>query len=194
MKLSDYGEFPADVPVIIEDDIFLYPFMIAPLFLSDDSNIDAVTKAVDENSLVVIAITQPANEGERDFDAIYKAGVIGSIMRKVLLPDGRVKILFQGLARAEILSEVSTQPLIANVDILKLTNTKNGKIEAISKIAIEKVRILSTISKYFPSDLLRTIEENGDANRTIDLIASTLKLKKEQNFKLFWFLWLTLLM
>jgi len=185
MKLSDYGEFPADVPVIIEDDIFLYPFMIAPLFLSDDSNIDAATKAIDENSLVLIASTQPGNEGERDFNAIYRAGVIGSIMRKVLLPDGRVKILFQGLARAEILDEVSTSPLIANVDILKLTNDKDAKIEAILEVTIEKVKQLSTISKYFPSDLLRTIEENGDSNRTIDLIASSLKLKKDQAFKLF---------
>ena len=185
MKLSDYGEFPADVPVIIEDDIFLYPFMIAPLFLSDDSNIDAATKAIDENSLVLIASTQPGNEGERDFNAIYRAGVIGSIMRKVLLPDGRVKILFQGLARAEILDEVSTSPFIANVDILKLTNDKDAKIEAILEVTIEKVKQLSTISKYFPSDLLRTIEENGDSNRTIDLIASSLKLKKDQAFKLF---------
>ena len=39
MKLSNYGEFPADVPVIAEDELFLYPFMISPLFLSDESNI-----------------------------------------------------------------------------------------------------------------------------------------------------------
>jgi len=32
MKLSDYGDFPADIPVIAEDELFLYPFMIAPLF------------------------------------------------------------------------------------------------------------------------------------------------------------------
>ena len=50
MKLSDYSEFPADIPVIAEDELFLYPFMISPLFLSDDSNIKAATKAIEEGS------------------------------------------------------------------------------------------------------------------------------------------------
>jgi len=38
MKLSNYGEFPANLPVIAEDELFLYPFMISPLFLSDEDN------------------------------------------------------------------------------------------------------------------------------------------------------------
>jgi len=39
MKLSNYKDFPADIPVIAEDELFLYPFMISPLFLSDENNI-----------------------------------------------------------------------------------------------------------------------------------------------------------
>lgn len=157
MKLSDYGSFPANIPIIIEDDLFLYPFMIAPIFLSDDENIDAATKAIDENSLVIICSTQPGEEGQRDFDAIYKNGVVGSIMRKVLLPDGRVKILFQGLARGEISNKISDTPLIGDVNIIEATDENSPKIDALVEIAIEKVKKLSTISKYFSPDLLRAI-------------------------------------
>jgi ATP-dependent Lon protease len=60
MKLSNYGEFPADIPVIAEDELFLYPFMISPLFLSDEANIKAATKAIEENSLVIVCPTKPA--------------------------------------------------------------------------------------------------------------------------------------
>ncbi|WP_297432111.1 endopeptidase La [Sulfurimonas sp.] len=185
MKLSNYGEFPADIPVIAEDELFLYPFMISPLFLSDKENINAATKAIDNNSLVIVCTSKAGHEGERDFDALYDTGVVGSIMRKVSLPDGRVKVLFQGLARAKSLYQISQNPLIAHVDIIESSDVDTLKADAILEVVREKVRALSTVSNYFPPDLLRTIEENHDHNRIIDLICSTIKLKKEQAYKLF---------
>ena len=185
MKLSNYGEFPADIPVIAEDELFLYPFMISPLFLSDEKNISAATKAIEDNTLVIVCTTKSSKEGERDYDSLYDAGVVGSIMRKVALPDGRVKVLFQGLARARSMHEVSTDPLIAHVDVIEATEVHNLKVDAILEVVREKVRTLSSVSNYFPPDLLRTIEENHDHNRIIDLICSTVKLKKEQAYNLF---------
>ena len=185
MKLSNYGEFPADLPVIAEDELFLYPFMISPLFLSDEENIKAATKAIEDNTLVIVCPTKPGHEGQRDYESIYDAGVVGSIMRKVSLPDGRVKVLFQGLARAKSLYKVSDDPLTAHVDVLKTTEVNSLKIDAILEVVREKVRALAAVSNYFPPDLLRTIEENHDHNRIIDLICSTIKLKKEQAYKLF---------
>ncbi len=185
MKLSNYGEFPADIPVIAEDELFLYPFMISPLFLSDEVNINAATKAIDENTLVIVCSTKPSHEAERDYDSLYDAGVVGSIMRKVALPDGRVKVLFQGLARAKMAKKVGESPLIAHVEIIEPTVVNSLKVEALLEIVREKVRTLSSVSNYFPPDLLRTLEENHDHNRIIDLICSTVKLKKEQAYKLF---------
>jgi len=185
MKLSNYAEFPTDIPVIAEDDLFLYPFMISPVFLSDEKNIHSITKAMDDNSLVLVVPTKPGHEGERNFEALYDVGVVGSIMRKVSLPDGRVKILFQGLERGKILQPQEEDPLVATVDIIQPTQIEEIKAEAILAIVREKVRQLSSVTSYFPPDLLRTIEENHDHNRIIDLISSSIKLKKEQAYKLF---------
>ncbi len=185
MNLSDYGEFPSEIPVIAEDEIFLYPFMISPIFLSDENNIKAASRAIENNSLVMVSSTKDGEEGKRDYNSLYEAGVVGSIMRKVALPDGRVKVLFQGLARAKFLEKVSDEPLVANVDIIKATNENTPKTNAILEIVREKVRTLSGVSNFFPPDLLRTIEENHDQNRIIDLICSSVKLKKEQAYKIF---------
>jgi len=185
MKLSNYGEFPANIPVIAEDELFLYPFMISPLFLSDENNINAATRAIEDNTLVIVCPTKVSKEGQRNFESLYDAGVVGSIMRKVSLPDGRVKVLFQGLARAKVLHEVSNEPLISHVEIIEPVVVNVLKIDAILEIVREKVRMLSSVSNYFPPDLLRTIEENHDHNRIIDLICSTIKLKKEQAYALF---------
>ncbi len=185
MQLSNYSEFPTTLPIIAEDEIFLYPFMISPLFLSDEKNIAAANKAMDENTLVMVCSTKPEHEGKRDFDSLYKVGVIGSIMRKVALPDGRVKVLFQGLARGELLLHVSDSPLLASVNVLKSSVANELRMDAVLEVVREKVRALSQVSNYFPPDLLRTIEDNHEYNRIVDLICSSIKLKKEQAYKLF---------
>ncbi len=184
MRLSDFGDFPALVPVVAEDEVIMYPFMIAPIFLSDAQNIAAITKAMEENSLILVCSTKSGKEGERGIDAIYDTGVIGSIMRRVSLPDGRIKVLFQGLARARIELILGEDPLIAQVDLVRPSEANAIKADAMLEILKEKVRNLSSLSSYFPPDLLKTIEDNHDHNRIIDLISSTIKLKKEQAYKL----------
>ena len=185
MQLSDYNNFPADLPIIIEDEQFLYPFMISPIFLSDQENINAINKALEDNSLILVASTKLGREGERSFESIYDVGVIGSIMRKVMLPDGRVKILFQGMAKGKIIKEVSNNPLVATVAVMEPTDIEEIKKEAILSVLMEKLKVLSTLNPYLPPDFLRTIEENSDIDRVADLISSTIRLKKEQAYKLF---------
>ncbi|MBE0497952.1 MAG: endopeptidase La [Campylobacterales bacterium] len=185
MQLSHYSSFPAIIPVIAEDELFLYPFMISPLFLSDEKNIQAAAIAIENNSLVLVCPTLPDEEGSRDFDGIYNAGVIGSIMRKVSLPDGRVKVLFQGLARGKVIKEIEHDPMLANVDIIESSVENTLKMDAVLEIVREKVRMLSQVSSYFPPDLLRTIEENHEHGRIADLICSSIKLRKELAFELF---------
>ncbi len=185
MQLSNYAAFPTTLPVIAEDNLFLYPFMIAPLFLSDEQSIAAAAEAIDNNSLIIVCPVKSDHEGSREVDAIYDAGVIGSIMRKVVLPDGRIKVLFQGLARGHIVSMEHDSPLRAKVDIIQSLSVNSLKMDAILEILREKVRALSQVSNYFPPDLLRTIEENHEYNRIVDLISSSIKMKKENAYNLF---------
>ena len=185
MQLSNYASFPTILPVIAEDDLFLYPFMISPLFLSDEKSIAAAAEAIENNSLILVCPVKPDHEGSRESDALYDAGVIGSIMRKVVLPDGRIKILFQGLARGHIMSMEHDNPLRAQVNIIQSVSVNSLKMDAILEILREKVRALSQVSNYFPPDLLRTIEENHEYNRIVDLISSSIKMKKENAYKLF---------
>ena len=185
MKITDYTAYPADIPIVVEDNLFLYPFMISPLFLADEVNIRAANEALEHNSLVMVCTAKVGGEQGRDFNAIYPAGVIGSIMRKVELPDGRVKILFQGMQKGKILKELGSMPLRATIDLIQTHRSEAMKVEAALSVLREKITQLSSLSGQFPPDLLKTVEENSDVNRIIDLIASTMKLKKEQAYKLF---------
>lgn len=185
MQLSNYGSFPASLPIVIEDEIFLYPFMIAPLFLSDEKMIKAASFAVENNSLILVCHSKNGMEGDNTFDSIYESGVIGSIIRKIVLPDGRVKVLFQGLARGHIVERLSDNPLLAIVDTIKTHPYNEQRVEAVLANLREHVKSLSAVAGYFPPDLLKTINENHEPNRIADLISSSMKLQKDDAHLLF---------
>lgn len=185
MQLSDYGSFPANIPIVIEDELFLYPFMIVPLFLDDEKSIKAASFAIENNSLLMVCTTKPGHEGEKSFSSFYDAGVVGSIIRKIVLPDGRVKVLFQGLARGRVLRLVDDSPLLATVDIIRTHPYNESRIEAILTNLREHVRTLSSSAGHFPPDLLKTLYENHEPSRIADLISSTIKLKKDDAYALF---------
>lgn len=177
--------FPAQLPVIVEDELFLYPFMITPLFLSDEENIEALNSALESQSPILVVPTKAQNEGARKFDAVYDAGVIGTVMRRVPLPDGRVKILFQGTSKGRIVSKVGQKPLRAVVDVLHEKRPENTKSDALLTVLREKVRDLAALSHFFPPDLLKTIEESAEPSRVCDLILSSLRLKKKTAYEFF---------
>ena len=185
MELENYDEFPQTIPLIIEDDIFLYPFMIAPLFLSNEENIKAVEYAIEHNKLVVVTVSKQGKEGKREADSFYDVGVVGNIMRKVSLPDGKIKVLFQGLVKGHISEFTKEDSLFAKVDILKSEESKEENIKSVIEVLIDNVKKLSRLNIKFPADLVKTIEENDDATRIADLISSVLKVKKDEAYKLF---------
>ena len=185
MELENYDEFPQELPLIIEDDVFLYPFMIAPLFLSDETNIKAVEYAIAENKLVIVSVSKAGFEGARKKDNFYDVGVIGNIMRKVSLPDGKIKVLFQGLVKGKISSFNEDNSTFAQVEILENIVSKEDKINSLIDLLRDQVKKLSRLNSKFPADLIKTIDENNDASRIADLISSVLRVKKDEAYILF---------
>lgn len=175
-------EFPLIVPILVQDDLFIYPFMIAPVYINDDENVQAVDKAMESNDLILISSPKDSKPSD---EALYDVGVLGSIMRKVAMPDGKTKLLFQGLYRAKIVKIISDNPLQALVDVISYEPYEENTANALLEILREKVKILANTSQRFPPDLLKTIEDNHEPNRIIDLVASSMRLKKEPAYKLF---------
>ena len=185
MQLSDYDAFPTALPIVVEDEPFLYPFMISPIFLTDQKDIDAATDSMENNSLLFVTSSIPGKEGNRDFSSMYKIGVVGSIMRKVHIPDGRVKILFQGLARGKIVDPLQGDFNRAEIDIVKQDSFNQLKVDALMSILRDKIKQLSSLNSNFPADLVRTIEENDEPHRIADLVSSMLKLEKDVAYALY---------
>jgi len=185
MQLPNYDSFPQTIPLVIEDEVFLYPFMITPLFLNSEENIKAVESAIELNKLVMVTVSKPLKEKSRDKDSFYDIGVVGNVMRKISLPDGKVKVLFQGVAKAKIIDVVPSENLFATVELIAEDAEKTQSIVSLVDILIENVKKLSRLNNKFPADLIKAIEENDDPSRVADLISSVLRLKKEEAYKIF---------
>ncbi|EAK0876858.1 endopeptidase La [Campylobacter coli] len=183
MQIEEMQNYPSNLPILVEDELFLYPFMITPIFISDSANMKALDLAIKNDSMLFVAPSKLENG--RSFDEIYDCGVVGTIMRKVPLPDDRVKILFQGYTKARIIKPLSNKPLEAQIELIKEENLEATKKEALLDVLKEKVRALANVSHYFSPDLLRTIDEGLDASRICDLILNTIRIKKHEAYEFF---------
>lgn len=182
MQLKDYDEFPDTLPILIESSMFLYPFMIAPIFIDDEENIKAIEFSMNHNKLITVAVAKKSTKDTKEF---FNVAVVGNIMRKITLPDGRVKVLFQGLEKVKILEVVEKTPLMGVVDLLKTEPYNDVKIKAELDILRTNVDKLSKLNAKFPVDLIKTIEQNADPVRIADLVSSVLRMTNDQAYELF---------
>ncbi|WP_187908308.1 endopeptidase La [Helicobacter pylori] len=179
-------DFPKILPLLVEEDTFLYPFMIAPIFLQNNASIKALAYAKTNKSLVFIACQKDKlNDNEAPY---YDVGVIGSVMREANMPNGRVKLLFNGIAKGRILESAKENEqgfLEAQIIPIEYLEYDKENIQAIIEVLKEKVITLANVSSLFPPDLIKALEDNDDPNRIVDLIAAALRLKKDQAYSLF---------
>ena len=103
-------EIPKALPLLPVRDIVIFNHMFLPLYVGRESSINAVDEALTKDRLICIATQKdPNNDNPRPED-IYSTGTVAMIMKKFKLPDGRVKILIQGLVTALIKEYLRTEP------------------------------------------------------------------------------------
>src|SRR5256885_14986327 len=95
-------QIPTDLPLLPLRDIVIYPFMIVPQFVSREKSIRAVDEALGESRMILLVSQRDLDKEEPTGDDLYKVGTVAVIMRMLKLPDGRTRILVQGLTRASV--------------------------------------------------------------------------------------------
>lgn len=141
---------------------------------------NALNKALEENGVIFITTSK---DGE-DSNAFYDVGVVGSIMRKQTIPNGRVKILFQGVSRARILHHEDKNPLVGMIDLIIPDSPDSAELNAAMAYLYEKIEILAKLLPYFPHDLLKSIEAY-EPDRAIDVILGTIRISKNKIYDVY---------
>jgi len=179
---QDFGqvEIPNKLPLLPVRDIVIFPYMLLPLFVGREMSIKAIEAALSSNRLIFL-VAQKALEVENPTPQdIYKVGTVGLITRMLKLPDGRIKILVQGLAKAKTLKYVQTEPNYI-VEIEKISEPKVPEVtlelEALMRNVKEQLEKMVTLGKVLLPDIMVIIENIEDPGRLSDIITSNLGLK-----------------
>src|ERR1700684_2237305 len=96
-------------PVLPLRDIVVFPHMIVPLFVGREKSIRALEEVMKSDKFILLATQINAGDDDPATDAIYTSGTLASVLQLLKLPDGTVKVLVEGMARAAIRGYTRTE-------------------------------------------------------------------------------------
>ncbi|MFN0279031.1 MAG: endopeptidase La [Pyrinomonadaceae bacterium] len=175
-------QIPPELPVLPLRDIVIYPFMIVPLFVSRDRSIRAVEQGLKEDRMILLVSQKDVNKEEPEQDDLYTVGTVAIIMRMLKLPDGRIRILIQGLSRCRVDSVAGKGEYVkAGVTPISepLAPENSLEVEALVRNVRGSMERATSLGKNISPEVLAIIANLDDAGRLADLSASNLDLKVE---------------
>ena len=175
-------QIPETLPVLPLRDIVIYPFMIVPLFVSREKSIRAVDEALGENRMILLASQKDLDKEEPTGDDLYRVGTVAVIMRMLKLPDGRTRILVQGLTRAHLEAvEEGGEYLRARLSVMQEPPApeRSLEVEALVRNVRASMEKAANLGKNISPEVMAIVANLDEAGRLADLAASNLELKVE---------------
>ncbi|GJL62933.1 MAG: Lon protease [Nitrospirales bacterium] len=182
MEERPQTEIPSSLPLLPVRDIVVFPYMVLPLFVGRDVSIKAIEEALAGNRMIFLTTQKTQDIELPKPEELHSVGTVGMIMRMLKLPDERIKILVQGLAKARILNYTQSEPFYTvNIEKIVDANIAQPSLEheALMRTTKESLEQLVSLGKVIMPDVLTVIENLDEPGRLADIIASNLGLKVE---------------
>jgi ATP-dependent Lon protease len=179
---EEQPNIPNELPVLPLRDIVIYPFMIVPLFVSREKSIRAVDEALGQHRMILLASQRDLDKDEPTGADLYDVGTVAAIMRMLKLPDGRIRILVQGLSRARLETvEANSEYLKASLQPIAETDEdgRSLEVEALIRNVRESMERAANLGKNISPEVLAIISNLEEPGRLADLSASNLELRVE---------------
>jgi ATP-dependent Lon protease len=176
-------KIPDVLPLLPVRDVVVYPYMILPLFVGRELSIAAVDQALAGDRLIFLATQKDMSDEEPDPEAIYEVGTVAMIMRMLKLPDGRVKILVQGLSKGRIVEYESAKPhyMVRIERIVEAGVPEDSlEVEALVRTVKEQLSKVIALGKVVSPEVMVIVENMTDPGSLSDLVASNVGLKVEE--------------
>ena len=178
-------DIPENIPLLPIRDVVIYPYMILPLFVGRGLSIKAVDEALNKDRYIFLAAQKDSTIEEPSEEQIFTVGTVAMVIRMLKLPDGRVKILVQGVAKARIKSFNKDEKGFYSVNIEKIEEPELKEItievEAMMRTVKEQSERILQLRGIVSPDALSILEAIDDPGRLADLVASNLRLKVEES-------------
>jgi len=175
---------PETLPLMSVRDIVIFNDMLLPLFVGREKSVRAVEEAVAKNGYLFLATQKDPGIENPEQDQIFSVGTVSRILRMLKLPDGSVKALVQGIAKARIVKYVSKRSLYrVKIEIIEEEPVKeiDLEIEALMRNVREHSEKILALRGEMTSDVGTILENIDDPGKLADLVASNLRLKIDES-------------
>jgi ATP-dependent Lon protease len=171
---------PITLPLLPLRDVVVFPHMVIPLFVGRPKSIKALEAAMEAGRQIMLVAQKAAGKDEPKPDDMFEVGCVSSILQMLKLPDGTVKVLVEGIQRANTHSiSDNGEHFIAEVTPVQPETDTKPEIEALRRAVTQQFDQYVKLNKKIPPEILTSIAGIDDAGRLADTIAAHLPLKLE---------------
>lgn len=166
------------IPVLPLRDVVVYPHMVIPLFVGREKSIRCLEAAMAQDKQIFLTAQQDASIDEPSQEDIHTIGTVASILQLLKLPDGTVKVLVEGMQRAEIEKfEEEDEFYRAQVHYLESERMDEKEEEVMIRSAINQFEGYVKLNKKIPPEVLTSLSGIEEADRLADTMAAHMPLK-----------------
>ena len=175
---------PDILPVLPLKDVVLFPYVIVPLSISREKSIAAVDAALAEQRILLLVAQRDASVEEPAAPDLFPVGTAAAVMRMLKLPDGRIRLLVQGLSRVKIESFVADAPAlrakVSRIPEPEGTQPPPEETEALVRAVKEALEKTVSLGKQISPEVMVVAAGLDEPARLADLAASNLELKVDE--------------
>ena len=172
-------------PVLPLRDIVIFPHVVVPLFVGRDKSIAALDNAIAFNKPILLVAQTDSEMDTPHTGDLYPVGTLASVLQMIKLPDGTVKILVEGKARARVKDWTQNDSFFeAYTEILTDKATRENEIEALARSVRDSFKDYVQLDKQLNPELLVALEKIQKPEELVDIVATHLNIKVEDKQKL----------
>ena len=171
---------PIQLPLLPLRDVVVFPHMVIPLFVGRPKSIRALEAAMEAGRQIMLVAQRAAGQDEPKPEDMFGVGCISSILQMLKLPDGTVKVLVEGIQRAQTQGITDEgENFAAEVVPVPPALEASPEIEALRRAVTQHFDQYVKLNKKIPPEILTSIAGIDDPGRLADTIAAHLPLKLE---------------
>ena len=165
-------------PVLPLRDIVVFPHMIVPLFVGREKSIKALEEVMRSDTFILLATQKNASDDDPATGAIFEIGTLASVLQLLKLPDGTVKVLVEGAARAKV-ERYTDRAEYYEADAVVLADASGEQVEAeaLARSVINEFENYVKLNKKVSPEVVGVVQQIEDYAKLADTVASHLAVK-----------------
>jgi ATP-dependent Lon protease len=165
-------------PVLPLRDIVVFPHMIVPLFVGREKSIKALEEVMRSDTFILLATQKNASDDDPATDAIYGVGTLASVLQLLKLPDGTVKVLVEGAARASV-NRYTDREEYYEAEAIVVADSSGDQVEAeaLARSVVNEFEGYVKLNKKVSPEVVGVVQQIEDYAKLADTVASHLAVK-----------------